>query len=134
MGILDMFKKSETKRSDVPYSVRTTFLPVRLGAHKIESSDMCIFVKNLTADPILTSVVVSVPRALSVDRNGIPKAKEVRLDFLQSGEEKEISVPIWSNVTTDVGTYPVQIKVIAHYRSYSYVLNSVRINSNLRAV
>lgn len=134
MGFFDIFKKSEKPDVGAPYAVRTSFTPVRLGAHKIESSELRLFVKNQTNDALLTSVTVTVPKALSVDKNGIPKVKEIRLEFLQSGEEREISVPIWSNVTTDVGTYPINIQVTAHYRSYAYVLNSMKVLTEIRVV
>jgi len=134
MGLFDLFKKSENVDKSIPYSVRTSLNPIRLNAYKIESCDMRVFVKNITNEPLLTSVTVTVPKQLSVDRNGIPKTKEVRLEFLQKNEEREISIPIWSNVTTAPGTYSITLSVVAHYRSYSYILNKVTIPVEIRVV
>jgi uncharacterized membrane protein len=135
MGILDnIFGKKEEESGKGPFSLKTSLSPVRMTAYKITSVDLTIKVKNLSKEPSLTSIMIQVPKGLGLDQTGIAKAKELRLGYLNKGEEKDIVVPIWGNVTTAPGDYKIGLEVFCHYRTYAYIQNSVRKIVELRVV
>jgi len=136
MGIFDIFGKKDvraelTKRA--PYSLKVGFHPYRLNANK-DSVRLRIDLKNKTGEPLLTSVVVQVPKILGLDTMGLTQVREVRLGELEPDEEKSVAVDIYSNSKTKEGTYPVHITAISHYRNYAYVINSEKKKTSLRVV
>ena len=136
MGIFDIFKKKEeaSGKGGMPFSVKTSISPVRMTAHKINSIDLSLKIKNLLSEASLTSIMIQVPKELGLDQIGIAKAKEMRLGYLSKGEEKEIVIPIWGNVTTGPGEYKINVELVCHYRTYAYVQNSVKVRIELRVV
>jgi uncharacterized membrane protein len=136
MGILDNLKNifGKKEESSIPFSVRAHFVPIRLDAYKNNSATLFITVKNLKNEQLLTSIDISCDKQLGLDQSGITKRKEIRLGFLKENEEREIKVPIYSSVTTPPGEYEITVTVIAHYRTYEYVNNSVKISQYLRVV
>lgn len=134
MGLFDIFKKKEESKKAVPLSVNYSFVPVRLAANKSNSTDLHVKVKNLGDEAVLASLVVSLPKGLGIDQTGITRTKELRLGYLGDGEERDFIVPVWANVTTDPGELEISINALCHYRTYSYVLNSVKKNATIRVV
>lgn len=136
MGIFDIFGKKDVSDSTkkMPFSIKTFFVPVRLAAHKVDSVDLHILMKNMQEEPVLTSIVVETPNGLGLDQSGISKVKETRFGYLGKGEEKEVIVPIWDTVTTEQGEYNIVITIYQHYRTYAYVLNSIKKGIDIRVV
>lgn len=117
-----------------PYAIKTWFLPVRLKAYSSEAVDLYVKLKSAQEEPLLTSIVVEVPKALGVDKTGLAKAKEIRLGYIGAGEEKEVAIPIFGNVTTPPGDYSISLTIFCHYRSYAYILNKMTKSCELRVV
>jgi len=135
VGLLDnIFGKKEEEVGKVPFSIKTSLSPVRMTAHKITSVDLTVKIKNHSGDASLTSVMIQAPKPLGLDQSGISKAKEIRLGYLNKGEEKEIVVPIWGNVTTAPGDYNITFEIFCHYRTYAYIQNSMKKIVELRVV
>ena len=135
MGLFDIFgKKEEEPSGKMPFSVKTSLSPVRMTAHKISSVELKIRIKNLSKESSLTSIMIQVSKGLGLDQTGIAKAKEIRLGYLAKGEEKELSIPVWGNVTTEPGDYKISLEVFCHYRTYAYIQNSVKLMAELRVV
>ncbi|VVB73555.1 Uncharacterised protein [uncultured archaeon] len=136
MGLLDLFGKKDASKitKGVPFDIRTSFNPVRISAHRIDRCDLEIRIKNLESETVLTSLVIETGQGLGLEQMGIQKAKEIRIGYLGKGEEYTIIVPIWSNTSTNPGDAVVKVIGFVHYRTYAYVLNSVKKNLSLRIV
>lgn len=136
MGLFDIFGKKDEGDSDVrsPFSLRTSLSPVRMTAHKSTPVDLHVSIKNRLGDAALTSIMIQVPKGLGLDQTGITRAKEIRLGYLNKGEEKEIIVPVWGHVMTEAGDYKIVIEIYCHYRTYAYIQNSVKKAVELRVV
>jgi len=136
MGLFDIFGKRDVGKitKGVPFSIKTSFIPVRLASYKVDRTDLVIKLKNNGDENVLASVVVEVPKALGVDQSSLQKVKEVRIGYLGKRESQDIVVPIWSNVATKSGDYSVTVTAFVHYRTYAYVLNSVKKNAEIRVV
>ena len=129
MKILDLFGKKDAAEEvgrALPYRIISEFSPLRLYANRKSSALMFLRLKNLTNEPVLGSVVVQVPRGLSLDETGIANAKEVRVGTLAPGEEKETRVEVHGDSGTDKGEYTLSITAFIHYRDYGHVLNAMR--------
>lgn len=136
MGLLDLFGKKDASKvvKGVPFDIRTSFNPVRLSSHKTDRCDLEIKIKNISEETMLTSLVIEISQGIGLDQMGIQKAKEIRIGYLNKGEEYTIIVPIWSNSSTNQGECPVKVTAFVHYRTYAYVLNSVKKTLPLRVV
>jgi hypothetical protein len=129
MGILDIFGKKEVAdelSGKVPFMIRTEFTPYRLKSKERSTVSFNINLKNLTGEPVMSSVVVELPRQLSFDSIGASKQKEVRLGTMAKDEEKSTSIDIFSGTGTDSGTYTITLTAFIHYRDYAHVINEVR--------
>jgi len=137
MGLFDMFGKkdvSDELTKKVPYALKISFHPFRLNANRSDSATMKVELRNLSKEPLLTSVVVRIPKKLGLDQTCLSQAREIRLGELSPGDEKSLNVEVYGSTKTDAGEYPVEITAISHYRNYAYVLNSERKKASLRAV
>ncbi len=136
MGLLDIFGKKKVYAAlggRFPYSIRTEFVPYRLRSVERSSTTLYIRLKNLTEEAVMGSVVVSVPRQLSVDATGLSKEREIRLGMLAAGEERESRAEIYGDVRTEKGEYTVTVTSFVHYRDYAHILNSMRKRTVLEA-
>lgn len=137
MGIFDLFGKKDVTTDlgrTLPYSISTEFSPFKLRANNRGSSTLSINLKNMTNEPVMSSVVVQVPDRVSLDSTGLAKEKEVRLGTLAPNEAKESRIEIFSNSGTDKGEYTVTITAFIHYRDYAHVLNAMKKRTVLEAV
>jgi len=136
MGLFDLFGKKDASKitKGIPFDIRTSFNPVRISAHRIDRCDLEIRIKNLGPETALTSIVIETGQGLGLEQMGIQKAKEIRIGYLGKGEEYTIIMPIWSNTSTNPGDAIVKVTGFVHYRTYAYVLNSVKKNLSLRVV
>jgi hypothetical protein len=136
MGLFDLFGKKDASKitKGVPFDIKTSFNPVRLSAHRIDRCDLEIRIKNLGPETSLTSIVIETSQGLGLEQMGIQKAKEIRIGYLGKGEEYTIIMPIWSNTSTNPGDATVKVTGFVHYRTYAYVLNSVKKTLSLRVV
>ncbi len=117
-----------------PYTIRTVFVPYKLYANRKGSAALQITLANATTEPLMTSVVVALPKQLSFGQIGIDKEKEVRLGTLGPKEEKEASIDIFSDAGTDKGEYTLQVSVFAHYRDYGHIINGIKKRVQLEVV
>ncbi len=137
MGLLDMFGKRDVSAEltkKVPYALKLSFHPFRVSANRSDSATMKIELRNLSKEPLLTSVVVKIPKKLGLDQTCLSQAREIRLGELAPGDDKELNVEIYSSTKTDAAEYPVEVTAISHYRNYAYVLNSEKKRGVIRAV
>ncbi|VVB77210.1 Uncharacterised protein [uncultured archaeon] len=129
MKILDLFGKKDASSElskTLPYRIMTEFSPYRLYANRKSSVLLMLKLKNLTTEPVLGSVVIELPKALSLDSTGLSAAKELRLGTIAPGEERESKVEIHGDAGTDKGEYTLSITAFIHYRDYGHVLNAVK--------
>ena len=129
MGLFNIFGKSDvsgdlTKAS--PFKLATEWVPYRLYASKKSSSTLVVRVKNATREPLLTSVVVELPKQLAFEAINVSKEREMRLGDLAPNEEKEARFEVFSGSQADTGEYTCNLTAIAHYRDYGHVLNAVK--------
>lgn len=137
MKILDLFGKKDVTQEvgrSLPYRIYAEFVPFKLYANRKSSALLLLKLKNLTTEPVLGSVVVSVPKGLSLDETGLSAEKELRLGTLAPGEEKEARADIHGDSGTDRGDYTLNITAFIHYRDYGHVLNAVRKKAILEVV
>lgn len=137
MGIFDLFGKKDVAtdlKKQMPYSITTQFTPYKLKANSRGNSTLVINVKNMTQEPVISSVVVEVPDRISLDTTGIAKEKEIRLGTLGPSDSKEARLDIYSGAGTDKGEYTVTITAFIHYRDYAHVLNGMKKRTVLEAV
>ncbi|MDE1873503.1 MAG: hypothetical protein KGI04_00060 [Candidatus Micrarchaeota archaeon] len=137
MKILDLFGKKDSAAEvgrSLPYQVSSEFIPFRLYANRKGSSMLLMRLKNLTAESVLSSVVVQVPKGLSLDETGLSGAKELRVGTLAPGEEKQVRADIYGDTATDKGEYTLSITAFIHYRDYGHVLNAMKKKAVLEVV
>lgn len=137
MKILDLFGKKDAAQEvgrTLPYRVTSEFVPYRLYANRKGSSLLLMRLKNLTNEPVLSSIVVEVPKGLSLDETGLSAAKELRLGTLAPGEEKEARAEVHGDSGTDKGEYTLSITAFIHYRDYGHVLNAMKKKTLLEVV
>lgn len=137
MGLLDMFGKrdvSDDISRRMPYTIKTEFVPYKLKSNEKSSSVFVVNLKNMTAEPVLSSIVIEVPRQLSIDSIGITKEKELRLGTLSPNEERESRFEIHGGVGTDKGNYTITLTAFIHYRDYGHVLNAMKKRAVLEVV
>ncbi len=137
MGIFDLFGKKDVGtdlRKQLPYNISTEFVPYHLKANSRGSSTLIVNLKNMTHEPVTSSVVVEVPERISLDSTGISKEKEVRLGTLAPDESKEARIELFSGAGTDKGEYTLTITAFIHYRDYAHVLNAMKKRTVIEAV
>src|SRR5271155_1059673 len=137
MGIFDLFgKKDVTKElgKQLPYNIGTGFVPFKLKANTRSSSTLTVSLRNMTNEPVMSSVVVQVPDRVSLDGTGTAREKEVRLGTLAPNEGKDARIEIFSNSGTDKGEYTLTITAFIHYRDYGHVLNAMKKRAVVEAV
>ncbi len=120
--------------SKLPLSINTEFVPYKLKAREKSSSTLIIRVKNLSDEPILSSVSVALPGQISLDEIGLEKRKDVKIGELNPKEEKESKIEIHSGVGTEKGDYTISLTAYVHYRDYSHVANAVKKRDTITAV
>ncbi len=137
MGIFDLFGKKDVAnelRKPLPYSISAEFVPYKLKANCRGSSTLVIGLKNMTQEPVMSSVVIEVPESVSLDTTGIAKEKEVRLGTLAPNESREARVEIFGGAGTDKGEYTVLITAFIHYRDYAHVFNAMKKRTTIEAI
>ncbi len=129
MKILDLFGKRDSSgelNKTLPYRIMTEFVPYKLYANRKNSVLLMLKLKNLTNEPVLSSLVVELPKNLSLDTTGMSGTKELRLGMLAPGEEKESRIEVNGDVGTDKGEYTLSVTAFIHYRDYGHVLNAMK--------
>lgn len=137
MGFFGMFGKKEVATElerEMPYSIRTEFVPYKIKSHERSNSSLVVNLKNLTGEPVMSSIVIDVPKQLSLDNIGLLKQKEVRLGTLGAKAEKESRIDIYSSVGTDKGDYTVTVTAFVHYRDYAHILNYIKKRTIIQAL
>jgi uncharacterized membrane protein len=133
MGLFELFGKKPVA-TDAIYSLQAEIHPFRLNAHKNESVDLIVNLKNNLDKELLTSIVAVVQKPLSTDQTGLTQQREVRIGLLQPKESKRTVIPVWATQRTDPGTYKIKVFAISHYRDYGHILNEARKILDLRVV
>jgi len=137
MGIFDLFGKKDVATDlgkQLPFNINTEFVPYKLKANMRGSSTLIINLKNMTQEPVMSSVVVEVPDRVSLDTTGIAKQKEVRIGTLAPNENKEAKIEVYGGAGTDKGEYTITITAFIHYRDYAHVLNAMKKRTLIEAV
>ncbi len=137
MGIRDLFGKkdvSDDLMKKMPYALKTRFNPYRLVAKENNSVTLYVTIKNLTKEPLLTSIVIKVPKKLGFDSSGLSAVREVRLGYLPPKESKEIPIEIYGGHRSVAGEYKIYVTAFCHYRDYAHILNSELKKLSLRVV
>jgi uncharacterized membrane protein len=136
MGILEMFGKKDVGDSlvrKIPYSLKVRFNPYRLSLKDKTSVDLILDLENLRAEePLLTSVVIRVPKQLGLDSMGLNQMREIRMGYLKPEESKSLRIEIYPTARTKPAIYPILITAFCHYRDYSHILNSEKKRIELR--
>lgn len=135
--MLDLFGKkdvSDELTKKIPYSMKMRFKPYRLLANKNNSVTLILSIKNMSNEPLMTSVVVKTPKPLGFDPTGLGNAREIRIGYLAPGEEKELNVEIYGRLQSPPGDYKLLITAFCHYRDYAHILNSESKKVSLRVV
>lgn len=137
MGILDLFGKkdvSDDLTKKIPYAIRYRFNPYRLVANRNNSIMLILNIKNLSSEPLMTSVVIKVPKALGFDQTGLGAVREIRVGNIASKEEKELTAELFGRTQTSPGEYKMLVTAFSHYRDYAHILNSETKKISLRVV
>src|SRR5208282_4364222 len=112
MGLLDIFGKrnvADQLSARFPYVMKTEFVPYRLRSRERGSSTLVVTLKNITGEPVMSSVVINVPKQLSVDAMGLSKEKEIKLGTMAKDEERQAKIDIYGSVGTEKGEYTVTV-------------------------
>ncbi|MGC9099122.1 MAG: hypothetical protein ACP5HW_01065 [Candidatus Micrarchaeia archaeon] len=137
MKMFNLFGKkdvSDELSKQAPYRIITELVPYKLYANRKSSVMMLVKVKNMTSEPLLSSIVIELPKGISFDEIGLATSKEVRIGEIAPNEEKEVRVDVYSNSGTDKGEYTVVLTAFAHYRDYGHVLNAMKKRSAIEVV
>src|SRR3989338_8604920 len=98
MGLLEVFGKKDVGKSLVrglPYSLKLRFRPFRMSVKSKSPVDLVIDLTSLREEePLMTSVVVQVPKVFGLDAMGISTMREIRLGYMKPGETKSLNVEI----------------------------------------
>ncbi len=133
MALFDFFgKKPATAMNS--YELSCELHPFRLNAHKNDSVELEVYLKNVSVMEQLTSLVIVLPKTLGIDKTGLSQQKEIRIGAMAPGEKRRLLLQIWSTQRTEAGNYPIKIYAIANYRDYGHVLNEARKVVELRVV
>lgn len=125
MGILDIFgKKHVDPRAS--FSLKAETHPYSLPAGANDFVDLELGITSNSDAPLLTSLVIEVPKGLGFERSAISQVREIRLGFVKPGEGKFVKVQLWGTQRTGRGSYPVRVHALSHYNDYAHVLNDVR--------
>jgi hypothetical protein len=126
-GIFDIFKRSDSGEGQKsPYALSISITPYRLYANRKSTVMAMVKVKNLSKEPLMTSVDIDVPDALSFDEMGMVRRRTFKLGNIEPGKESEFRTNIVGGLKTDKGDYTVGITATAHYRDYDHVVNVVK--------
>ena len=131
MGLFDLFGKKPVS-SEFQYSLECNVHPIRLPAFKEDYVALDIALQNTSDQPLLTSLVLAVPKTIGFDRTALQQEHETRLGEMQPGERKALSFRIWSTQRTRPGTYPLRVYAVSNYRDYGHILNEIRKTVDLR--
>jgi len=138
MGLLELFGKKDVGAAlvrKIPYRLRMRFSPVRLSIKDKQPLDLILDVENtLDEEPLLTSIVIRVPKALGLDSLGLNQMREIRMGYLKPRESKTFHIEVFSTARTKPNDYPVLVTAFSHYRDYSHVLNSEKKRAEIRVV
>ncbi len=134
MTLFELFGKKPAPTLSTPFDLSFSFHPLRISAYKPDYAEVTILLRNTSPEEQLTSLIISVPHGLGFEQTGLSQARELRLGFVKSGEEKRFKVNIYSNTRSRPGEYDVKMYAAAHYRNYGHVLNELRKNLTLRVV
>lgn len=137
MKLFNLFGKrnvSDDISKSAPYRIVTEFVPYKLYANKKSTSSLIVRLRNNTSEPLMTSLVVEVPKQLSLDEMGLTKAKEIRAGDISPNEDKEFRADIFGNQGTDKGEYTISVTAFAHYRDYGHVLNAMKKRTSIEVV
>lgn len=129
MGIFNIFGKRDVTEELIkssPFRLATEWVPYKLYSGKKSSSMLVIRLRNMTKEPLLTSVVAELPKQLGFDTMNLAREQERRLGEVAPNEEKELRFEVYPTANADVGEYTVNLTAIAHYRDYGHVLNAVK--------
>lgn len=114
------------------FSIDTTMHPFRIAAHKADYAQLDVAVTNKFDKELLTSITITIPKALGFEQSALSHQREIRAGTLAPGETKTVRVQVWGTGRTDPGAYEIKVFAMSHYRDYSYVLNEVRKTVELR--
>ena len=136
MGLFNLFGKKDVSEivNNSPFKLSTVWIPYTLYANRNGSCTLSVKLKNVTEEPLLTSIVVELPQSLGFDKTGMTKQREVRIGEMGAGEEKEVGVEVFGGLKSDSGEYTVMLTAIAHYRDYGHVINAVKKRTSLKVV
>ncbi|MGC8567637.1 MAG: hypothetical protein ACP5RP_01665 [Candidatus Micrarchaeia archaeon] len=126
MKLFNFGNKENKNEVVLPYQIRTEFIPYHLYSNRKDSATLFIRVKNLQKEPALTSISFKVPKQLNIGKSGLEKQIDLKLGELRPDEEKEVKLEIFPTAITDAGDYTSMLYVMSHYRSYSYVITSMK--------
>ncbi|MBI5635503.1 hypothetical protein HY993_00900 [Candidatus Micrarchaeota archaeon] len=130
MGLFDLFGKKEVPKTF--FALSCEFHPYRLPSGSNDFVDLEISLTNNFDKPVLTSIVVEVPKGLGFERSAIQCQREIRLGTLAAFEKKFVKAQVWNTARTPSGNYGVKITAIAHFNDYAHVLNEARKTMTLR--
>lgn len=137
MKLSDLFGKKNVSQElgkVSPFQLLTEFVPYKLYADRKSSVTLSIKLKNMTTEPLMTSIVIKLPKQIAFDQMGLNQEKEVRIGDLAAKEEKEARVEIYSGPSVEKGEYTMGITAFAHYRDYAHVLNAVSKKTSIEVV
>ncbi len=136
MGLFNLFGKKDVSElvNNSPFRLATVWVPYTLQSNRNSSCALNVKIKNVTQEPLLTSIVVELPQTLGFEKNVFTKEREVRIGELMPGEEKEVNVEVFGGMKSDPGEYTVMITAMAHYRDYGHVINAVKKRTLLKVV
>ncbi|MFA5381693.1 MAG: hypothetical protein WC356_00880 [Candidatus Micrarchaeia archaeon] len=136
MGIFDLIKNIGKNESDgsKPLTINTQFRPYRLNAHKNETVDLIVIVKNNDSKKNLISVVGKCPDKLGFGSPGLSKTEQKKLGELNPGEERTVVFKVQGNSNTSANDYPIGLLVYSHFRDYEHIENAAKKIVTLRAV
>jgi len=137
MKILNLFGKknvSDEISKQAPYRLITELIPYKLYSNRKSSVMLMVKLRNMTSEPLMSSIVVELPKGLSFDEMGLTLQKELRIGELAANEEKEARFDVYSGPGTDKGEYTLTLTAFAHYRDYGHVLNAMRKRATVEVV
>ena len=137
MKLFNLFGKknvSDELSKAAPYRIITEFVPYKLYANRKSVSSLIIRLRNNTSEPLMTSLVIEVPKQLSMDEMGLLKSKEIRVGDIAPNEDKELKADIFGGTGTDKGEYTISVTAFAHYRDYGHVLNAMKKRTSIEVV
>ncbi len=101
--------------------VKTRLTPIRMIIGQKEPVNLEVMLRNTGDGEVMTSVIVTTPPGLGLDRSCIAREKRQRLDYIKPGEEKTVNFKVFPKFNVKEGDYEILVNALTHPDRYDKI-------------